>query len=120
MVAGGGLGFEVVAGFATWLDRAGIGPLSAEVFTDNPASRRVLEKAGFRLSGEGMGVSAARAAPAPIKAAKPTAWVSLPTTSTRIPFASKSFAISAIRSGVIPSRCCQRAGSQPSMPRPAA
>lgn len=65
-VAGGGLGSEVVAGFATWLDGAGSGPLSAEVFTDNPASRRVLEKAGFRLSGEGMGVSAASAAPAPI------------------------------------------------------
>ena len=66
VVAGGGLGSEVVAGFATWLDGAGSGPLSAEVFTDNPASRRVLEKAGFRLSGEGVGVSAARAAPAPI------------------------------------------------------
>lgn len=36
------------------------GPLTASVFRDNPASARVLERAGFRRTGEGEGFSVAR------------------------------------------------------------
>ena len=39
--------------------------MRAEVFADNPASRRVLEKAGFRVTETGMMPSAGRDAPAP-------------------------------------------------------
>ncbi|MGL4311264.1 MAG: GNAT family N-acetyltransferase [Paracoccaceae bacterium] len=46
--------------------RCGPLPLLADVFTDNPGSARVLEKAGFIRTGTGMGISAARLEPAPI------------------------------------------------------
>lgn len=40
--------------------------ITADHFTDNPASGRVLQKLGFENIGEGMGTSAARLEPAPI------------------------------------------------------
>lgn len=64
-VAGQGLASEVVAAFADWLvARFGHAAITAEVFTDNPASRRVLEKGGFVVVGTTELKSAARAAPA--------------------------------------------------------
>lgn len=63
--AGQGLGTQMVAGFAAELQRRhGLHSLSAEVFHDNPASRRVLERNGFRVIGERLRESAARDAPA--------------------------------------------------------
>lgn len=65
-VSGQGLASEVVAGFTrAALKRFGLKAIRAEVFTDNPASARVLEKAGFRQTGVEMLTSAQRAAPAP-------------------------------------------------------
>jgi RimJ/RimL family protein N-acetyltransferase len=40
--------------------------ITADHFTDNPASGRVLQKLGFQNIGEGMGTSAARLEPAPV------------------------------------------------------
>jgi RimJ/RimL family protein N-acetyltransferase len=39
--------------------------ITADHFNDNPASRRVLEKAGFKVTGQGEATSKARAAAAP-------------------------------------------------------
>ena len=64
-VAGQGLATEIVAAFCDHITRRHAPEaLTAEVFTDNPASRRVLEKCGFRLTGETPLTSAARTAPA--------------------------------------------------------
>ncbi len=65
-MAGQGIMSEALAAFIPWLDRFwGLRHLQARVFTDNPASRRVLEKAGFRHTGSGIGQSAQRDQPAP-------------------------------------------------------
>lgn len=49
-VGGQGLASEMLAGLLAEADaRLGPAPYSADVFADNPASRRVLEKAGFRV-----------------------------------------------------------------------
>ena len=58
VVAGGGLGSEVVAGFATWLDGAGIGPLGAGVGVNS--SGQVTGNVGVGASVP-LGGSAARA-----------------------------------------------------------
>lgn len=51
-VAGQGLATEIVPVFCDHVqDWFGLPTLKAEVFQDNPASRRVLEKAGFRVVG---------------------------------------------------------------------
>lgn len=64
-VAGQGLASEIVPQFCdTVQDWYGLDSLQAEVFGDNPASRRVLEKAGFRVTEAGLLSSAGRAAPA--------------------------------------------------------
>lgn len=66
-VSGQGVATEVACAFVGWLDaRHGFPAIRADVFTDNPASRRVLEKAGFRVTGRGEATSAARSGPAPI------------------------------------------------------
>lgn len=60
-VAGQGLASEVVAGFVTEVtDRFGLTALQAEVFDDNPASARVLQKAGFHRAGAITRASAGR------------------------------------------------------------
>lgn len=66
--AGGkGLATEVVGAFAAEIAcRHTPEALLAEVFTDNPASRRVLEKCGFLFTGMGEETSAARDAAAPV------------------------------------------------------
>lgn len=64
--AGQGLAREAVAGFAAFLfDRFAPIALTAGVFTDNPASARVLQVCGFALMGEAMHASRGRLAPAP-------------------------------------------------------
>ncbi len=66
-VAGQGVATEAVAAFSRYVfDRFDVRALTPEVFADNPASMRVLEKCGFRPVGRGMGTSAARLEPAPI------------------------------------------------------
>ncbi|MFV0409501.1 MAG: GNAT family N-acetyltransferase [Paracoccus sp. (in: a-proteobacteria)] len=63
---GQGLASEIVPLFCdTVQDWYGLDRLSAEVFADNPASCRVLEKAGFRITSDAMLPSAGREAPAP-------------------------------------------------------
>lgn len=64
--AGQGLATEVVGAFAAeMLARHAPAALTAEVFADNPASCRVLEKCGFaRIEARSLS-SAARPAPAP-------------------------------------------------------
>jgi RimJ/RimL family protein N-acetyltransferase len=55
---GKGLGSVAVAAFAAWLTaRPDIRTVIADVHVDNVASRRVLEKAGFRQAGGGNGPS---------------------------------------------------------------
>ena len=65
--AGQGLASEMLAGLLAEADaRFGPAPYLAEVFTDNPASRRVLEKSGFQVIEDLLGmISIARDAPAP-------------------------------------------------------
>lgn len=64
--AGKGFAREAVAGFAAFLfDRFVPRALTAGVFTDNPASARVLQICGFSLVGEEMHASRGRLAPAP-------------------------------------------------------
>ncbi len=66
-LAGRGLMTRVVRGFAAYVfARFPVPALRADVFTDNPASARVLARAGFVPSGEGVGVSAQRLEPAPV------------------------------------------------------
>lgn len=65
-VAGCGLASEIVPVFVAALARDfGLHALRADVFMDNPASLRVLEKAGFVRTGQTMLRSAARPAKAP-------------------------------------------------------
>jgi RimJ/RimL family protein N-acetyltransferase len=65
--AGQGYASEAVAGFADHVTRYFALPrLTAEVFTDNPGSARVLEKAGFRQTGTGMGASEQRQGLSPL------------------------------------------------------
>lgn len=64
--AGRGLASEIVPPFVATLGRDfGLHALRAEVFDDNPASLRVLEKAGFIRTGRTMLRSAGRAQSAP-------------------------------------------------------
>jgi RimJ/RimL family protein N-acetyltransferase len=66
-VAGQGVATEAVSGFTRFLfDRFGLEAVTADVFSDNPASSRVLSKCGFVEAGHGTGTSAARLEPAPI------------------------------------------------------
>ena len=68
-LAEGGQGFasEAVQAFAEAVfHRFAPASLGADVFDDNPASMRVLSKAGFVKTGEGVGTSAARVEPAPV------------------------------------------------------
>ncbi|MER5170451.1 MULTISPECIES: GNAT family N-acetyltransferase [Thioclava] len=59
--SGQGLMGEALASFIAWLESFwGLRQLQARVFTDNPASRHLLEKAGFRHTGSGRGQSAQR------------------------------------------------------------
>lgn len=65
--AGRGLASEAVMAFCPVASsRFALPVLRANVFTDNPASARVLEKCGFRHVDDGMGASAARVDPAPV------------------------------------------------------
>lgn len=65
-IAGQGLASEIVPSFIAAISRdLGLHALRAEVFDDNPASLRVLEKAGFIRAGRTMLRSAARAQAAP-------------------------------------------------------
>lgn len=64
--AGQGLATEALSAFADWLARShGLTRLSAEVFHDNPASRKVLKRNGFRVTDDLPLISAGRDAPAP-------------------------------------------------------
>ena len=68
-LAEGGQGFasEAVQAFADAVfHRFAPASLGADVFDDNPASMRVLSKAGFVKTGEGVGTSAARVEPASV------------------------------------------------------
>lgn len=65
--AGQGLGGEAVRAFTAFLfDRFPVPALTAGVFTDNPASARVLEKCGFIRMREEVHPSRGRLAPAPL------------------------------------------------------
>ncbi len=65
--AGQGRMTAVLRAFVSFLFvRFDMPALRADVFTDNPASARVLEKSGFVRVGEGMGTSAQRLEPAPV------------------------------------------------------
>jgi RimJ/RimL family protein N-acetyltransferase len=66
-VAGKGVATEAVAAFTDFLfARFDIDALTPDVFADNPASMRVLEKCGYKAVGRGEAKSAARLEPAPI------------------------------------------------------
>ncbi|QPH53238.1 GNAT family N-acetyltransferase [Pontivivens ytuae] len=65
--AGRGYATEALLGFLPhFFASHGRAEVQADVFTDNPASARVLEKVGFRHIGEGIGESAARLEPHPV------------------------------------------------------
>lgn len=65
--AGRGLGREALSAFSTALfARFPLLALQAGVFTDNPASARVLSACGYLCTGEGMATSLARLEPAPV------------------------------------------------------
>ncbi len=67
-VAGQGVATEAVAAFLDFvIGRFALPAVKAEVFTDNPASGRVLAKLGFRPAGEGQGRTPARPDPAPTR-----------------------------------------------------
>lgn len=62
---GQGLGGEMLAGFLAAVDRHIRPPVvSAEVFSDNPASLALLRRNGFAVTGARMLISAARPSPA--------------------------------------------------------
>ena len=64
--AGKGYAQEALRGFCAFLfDNFDPPALSAGVFTDNPASARVLEKCGFQKQSETLHASSGRAGPAP-------------------------------------------------------
>lgn len=60
-----GYASEAVEALVGRADAAGLGELVAEVFQDNPASVRVLTRAGFAWEGEGEAFSLARGAMVP-------------------------------------------------------
>lgn len=63
-IQGRGIASEIVPPFCDAVQRRfGLSVLKAEVFCDNPASRRVLEKAGFEVTGTKLMISAARSKP---------------------------------------------------------
>jgi RimJ/RimL family protein N-acetyltransferase len=65
--AGRGLATEAVAAFCDAAEeRLELDHIAADVFTDNPASARVLEKCGFVRTGTHIGTSAARLEAAPL------------------------------------------------------
>lgn len=65
--AGHGFAREALAAFSAGLfARFPLTGLQAEVFTDNPASARVLSACGYRCTGEGMATSLGRLEPAPV------------------------------------------------------
>lgn len=65
--AGRGAMTAAMRAFAGFLfGRFPIEALTAQVFTDNPASARVLGKLGFVRTGEGLAASAQRLEPAPV------------------------------------------------------
>lgn len=65
--AGRGLAAEAVAAFCRFVfDHFAVPALTAGVFTDNPASARVLEKCGFQRLREEIHASRGRLAPAPL------------------------------------------------------
>jgi len=65
--AGQGLATEAMRGFCRWLFATfDAGELTADAFTDNPASDHILRKIGFERGGTAMGTSAARLEPAPV------------------------------------------------------
>jgi len=65
--AGGGAMTAAMRAFVGFLfGRFTLEGLTARVFTDNPASARVLEKLGFVRTGEATAVSAQRLEPAPV------------------------------------------------------
>ncbi|MGB3317210.1 MAG: GNAT family N-acetyltransferase [Albidovulum sp.] len=63
-----GYATEAMQGFLDWTTRH-FAPeaIEADHFTDNPASARVLSKLGFTETGTGLGTSAARPGPAPVR-----------------------------------------------------
>lgn len=64
---GRGLASEFVAAMIPAIfDSFGVNTITADHFTDNPASGAVLRKTGFRPAGTGMGQSLARLEPAPL------------------------------------------------------
>lgn len=64
--AGQGYATEALSGLMTHaFDVLGVAEVVADHFADNPASGRVMRKLGFVKTGEGMGESLARSAPAP-------------------------------------------------------
>ncbi|MDO5705483.1 MAG: GNAT family N-acetyltransferase [Paracoccus sp. (in: a-proteobacteria)] len=65
-LSGGGLGTEMLRAFVDEVHlRYGLRGIEAEVFADNPASRRILEKSGFVVTHTVELTSAARPGPAP-------------------------------------------------------
>ena len=65
--AGRGIASEAVAALSSFvLKTFDVAALTAEVFTDNPASSHILQKCGFVETGRGMRQSAARLEPAPV------------------------------------------------------
>lgn len=64
---GRGFATEALSAFLPMaFERFPLGRISAEHFTDNPASGAVLRKLGFTETGRGMGTSQARLEPAPV------------------------------------------------------
>ncbi|MEM8580475.1 MAG: GNAT family N-acetyltransferase [Pseudomonadota bacterium] len=64
---GRGYAREVVSAFVpAVMDHFDLDWIGAEVFTDNPASGKVLAACGFSRTGQGMAVSRARLEPAPV------------------------------------------------------
>lgn len=66
-VAGQGLATEAVQAFIAWLfGRFAIRALRADIFTDNPASDRIVTRLGFMRTEMATGTSAGRVEPAPV------------------------------------------------------
>ena len=64
---GNGYATEAQAALLRWaFERYNLTETTADHFHDNPASGRVLEKLGFKKTGEGMGQSKARLEPEPV------------------------------------------------------
>ncbi|MGR3501086.1 GNAT family N-acetyltransferase [Pseudaestuariivita sp.] len=66
-VQGRGFGREAMVAFcAALFDAFDVTALTADVFTDNPASDHILRSIGFERTGTGTATSAARLEPAPV------------------------------------------------------